>query len=310
MAFYRILSLDGGGIRGLLTAILLDRLAEWEPAYMSRVDLFAGTSTGGILALAFAAGFTPREVYEMYEQSGTAVFADTPASPNRKRGETAAWYTNHNLKRALQSVFGERTLGDLPRHVLVAAFDLDNEATGPGSFRTWKPKFFHNFPGPDSDKDELIVDVALRTSAAPIFFPIYQGYVDGGIFAKNPAMCALAQAIHPETGGQRLEDVILLSVGTGQNAQFLALAPDDDGDWGVVQWSQDMRLLNVTMGNDVSLVDFQCRQFLGERYFRLDPMLSEVVHLDGMAELRRLVSVAWQTDLRAAGAWLQQYFGS
>jgi patatin-like phospholipase/acyl hydrolase len=304
---YHILSLDGGGIRGLLTSILLDRLATAVPGYLDHFQLFAGTSTGGVLALAFAAGYTPAEAHQIYLTSGAAVFAGTAATEGRERGQTAALYSNENLKASLASIFGDRTLADLPKRVLVPAFDLDNEAAGPVAPRTWKLKFFHNFPGPDSDGHERVVDVAMRTTAAPIYFPIYQGFVDGGVVVKNPAMCALAQAIDQATGGQALADVALLAAGTGRNAAFMDLS-DDDGDWGAVQWSAGMRLLAVTMGNDVDMVDYQCRRFLGERYHRLDPLLSESVYLDGIAELRRLVEVARTEDLAGTTAWLQRYF--
>jgi patatin-like phospholipase/acyl hydrolase len=309
MSFYRILSLDGGGIRGLLTAILLARLEEAQPGVVAQSDLIAGTSIGGIMALMLAAGFSAAEVVQGVEMSGTAVFSAPSTADVNKSGETAALYNNENLKSALDMIFGERTLADLPKKVLIATFDLDSRAQGGlGSFRTWKPKFFHNFPGPDSDGHEKVVDVALRTSAAPIYFPIYQGYVDGGVVAKNPAMCALAQAIDVNSGGQALSDIALLSLGTGQNAHFLALDEGDAGNWGLAQWSVDMRLLDVTWGNDVSLVNFQCGRFLGERYHRLDPVLSEAVHLDDFAQLRRLIAVARQEDLTGATAWLQRYF--
>ena len=309
MALYRILSLDGGGIRGLMTSILLERLEAARPGMVAQTDLIAGTSIGGILALSLAAGFSAAEVTHSFEVSGTAVFPPPSLDAEQAPGETAALYANDNLKAALTAIFGDRTLADLSKKVLIAAFDLDSEAkSGLGRIRTWKPKFFHNFPGPGSDGDEKIVDVALRTSAAPIYFPIYQGYVDGGVVAKNPAMCALAQAIDAEAGRQSLTDIVLLSIGTGQNADFLAADVTNDGNWGMTQWSTDTRLLDVTWGNDVSLVDYQCRRFLGKRYHRLDPILSESIHLDDFAQLRRLVAVARQEDLADAVAWLQRYF--
>ena len=75
--------------------------------------------------------------------------------------------------------------------VLIPSFQLDNQAPHAGQ-RQWKPKFFHNYPGPDSDGAELVVDVAMRTSAAPIYFPTYQSYIDGGVVANDPSMAALA----------------------------------------------------------------------------------------------------------------------
>ena len=74
----------------------------------------------------------------------------------------------------------------------------------------WKPKFFHNFRGHDSDENELVVDVGIRTCVAPTYFPIYQGFIDGGGVAGNPSVCAIAHAINPEGAGQNLSDIVLL----------------------------------------------------------------------------------------------------
>ena len=81
-------------------------------------------------------------------------------------------YDNVNLKQILQETFGAKKLADLKPRVLIASFRLDNQAHDP-SKRTWSPKFFHNFPGPDSDGESLVVDVAMETSAAPTYFPSY-----------------------------------------------------------------------------------------------------------------------------------------
>jgi patatin-like phospholipase/acyl hydrolase len=206
---YHILSLDGGGIRGLLTTILLERLEAAVPGFLSKIELFAGTSTGGILALGLAAGVTPTAARGLYEEKGPEVFADTLFDNVRDLGNAiGAQYGNAHLKRVLTEYFGEKILDDLlPNHVLISSFDLDNGPDQPAALRTWKPKFFHNFAGPDSDGKERVVDVALRSAAAPSFFPVYQGYADGGVFANNPSMAALAQALEPTTGQQNLSDI-------------------------------------------------------------------------------------------------------
>jgi patatin-like phospholipase/acyl hydrolase len=196
-------------------------------------------------------------------------------------------------------VFGDARLGDLPRRVVVATFALDEE--GPGGQRTWKPKFFHNFPEPGtSDRDQLVADIAMRTCAAPTYFPIYQGYVDGGVAAVNPAMCGLAQALHPGTGGQRLEDVALLSVGTGVSPKHIAT---HDGDWGYAQWAP--HLLSIMFDGVSGIADYQCRQLLGERYLRYDPLLAGPIGLDDTEHMGELVAVADGVDLDGAAEWLE-----
>jgi patatin-like phospholipase/acyl hydrolase len=297
---YRVLSLDGGGILGVITATLLERLEAALPGFLARVDLFAGTSTGGILALGLASGLTPARCSELYELRGREVFP-RPLLPGFAAQFVRAKYPNAPLKRALEEQFGDQTLGDLPKKVLIASFDLDTGPESAPQLRTWKPKFFHNYPSFKSDAHERVVDVALRTSAAPTFFPIYQHYTDGGVVANNPGMCAVAQAVNQDTGGQKLEDVALLSLGTGGNPAYVAAR---DAPWGIQQWARPLVNLVLTAGA-VGLVDYQCRQILGNRYHRLNPPLPEPFTLDDVAEVPRLKAIALQADLTTTLAWLK-----
>jgi patatin-like phospholipase/acyl hydrolase len=297
---YHILSLDGGGIRGLLTAVLLERLEAARPGFLDCVDLFAGSSTGGILALGLAAGRTPGEARQLYETQGRLVFADEPIDNLRDLGHAlGAQYDNTGLRQVLTAQFGDTTLGDLRRKVLIAAFDLDNGPDHPAPVRTWKPKFFHNFPGSDSDAHERVVDVALRTSAAPAYFPVYQGYVDGGVVAGNPSMAAVAQALEPTTGGQALADLSLLSLGTGRNARTLGA---QNNDWGWLQWAPHFISLVLDGGSGVA--DYQCRQLLGPRYHRLNPLLPERIDLDDVVKVPRLAEIGSRVTLDATLDWL------
>jgi len=155
MSPYRILAIDGGGVRGVFAARILDRLQQ-ETGFLDRTDLLAGTSTGGILALGLASGLAPARMAKLYLDHSREIFA---ASLVRKvatvDGVLGARYDNAALRKVARYVFGDRKLGDLGKRVLIPTFDLDN-GDGPvplpaGALRTWKPKFFHNFPGEDSD---------------------------------------------------------------------------------------------------------------------------------------------------------------
>ena len=306
---YRILAMDGGGIRGILTAVLLQRLEKAHPGFLAQIDLFAGTSTGGILALALAAGFTPARARELYETCGKRVFADTLLDDLRDLqigslpSLAGADYDIEPLVDVLHTQIGDLLLRDLPRKVLIATFDLDNDPQDTFTVRTWKAKFFHNYPGEDSDGDQRAVDVAVRTSAAPTYFPIYQGYIDGGVIASNPAVCALAQALHPRTGGQTLGNVALLNVGTGFNPRYLEV---QDGDWGLFQWAPHM--VSLMLEGSAGVVEYQCRQILEEAYFRVNPLLPVPIGMDKINQIPLLKEVAWETDLQPALAWIDHYF--
>jgi uncharacterized protein len=301
---YRILSMDGGGIRGILTARLLERADERHPGFLSGVDLFAGTSTGGLLALGLAAGMTPAQLRQMYSDLAGKVFADSLLDNLKDLGNLiGAEYSNEPLKEVLESYFKGVTLSQLPKRVLIPAFMLDNQGEGPGDIRMWKMKFFHNYPGPDSDGGELVVDVAMRTSVAPSYFPTYQGYIDGGVAASNPAMSALAQALHNDTGGQVLQDLVLLSMGTGFNPHYLPIC---DADWGLVQWAP--HLINIMLEGSVGMVNYQCRQLLNERFFRIDPPLPRPIGLGSIKYIPELLETANNANIRPFLNWVSHYF--
>jgi uncharacterized protein len=143
----------------------------------------------------------------------------------------------------------------------------------------------------------------VRTSAAPTYFPIYQGYIDGGVVANNPSTCALAQALHPLTGEQRLEDIVLLSLGTGFNPHFL-LAEDQSA--GLLQWAP--HLVNLMLEGGAGLADYQCRQILDRRYLRVNPLLPEPIAMDAVDRISALKRIARQFDLSFAYTWIEKYF--
>ena len=329
MTAYHILALDGGGIRGYLTILLLEKLEKACPGFLEQIDLFAGTSTGSIIALALAAGKSPGEVRSLYESEGKNIFHDSLIDNIRDLGfALGAKFGNKNLKRILTSYFGDMKLEEVNKRVLVASFDLDHPPTGPDKPRMWKAKFFHNFPGEGSDGCLSVIDVALRSSAAPFYFPSYQGYVDGFVVANNPSMCALAQVIKPpcaENGNNtdfkdegtavaNLQDIILLSLGTGLNPRYIA---DDEADWGWIKWMIQLSpkrqwyalpLVFMMWEGSIELANFQCRQFLGDRFHRLDPILPGLIDIDDVKRMNLLKQVAVEEDLSETVEWLNSHF--
>lgn len=290
--YYRILSLDGGGIRGLLTCRLLVELDQCYPGFLGKVDLFAGTSTGGILALGLAAGYSPDEMADIYLKKGSLIFTkgfwDRLGDIDRFFNSD---YDNKALRAALVDKFGEEgTLGQLNKKVLISSFLLDNDAPWrktkgkkkQPAVRSWKPKFFHNYDTEDPDDNDCdanAVEVALHTSAAPTFFPLHQGYTDGGVVANNPSMCALAQAVDTKTGQQKLDNIVLLSVGTGATPKYLTGMNER---WGYLKWAPS--LLSIMMDGVSGVADFQCAKLLNERYRRVNINFTRDIGLDDVSE--------------------------
>lgn len=313
MATYRVLSLDGGGIRGIITVVLLRRLAA-EPGlegWLDRVDLIAGTSTGGLLALGLGRELDLATIEDLYLTRGDEIFDDSWLDNVVDLGKViGADYDLKGLKRELKRILGEATtLGDLSKRVLITTFDLDN-ADDPSRAgnepRTWKPKLFHNFPGDGSDAAALAWKVGVYTAAAPTYFPSYEGYVDGGVYASNPAMCALAQALDVRYGPPAaIDEVVLLSVGTGTNLHHI---PRKSVDWGYAQWAKPM--VTLMLDGVSGIADFQCRQILGPRYRRLAPVfpLGTTYAMDDVKHVQEMRSFASAVDLGHTASWLRQHW--
>ncbi len=269
------------------------------------ITMFAGTSTGGILALGLAAGLTPAQVRDLYVTNGKLIFDSSwTRDVVEIGGLSGAKCDNVNLHHILQETFGALKLKDLKPRVLIASFSLDNQAPDPSS-RTWNPKFFHNFSGEDSDGESLLVDVAMSTSAAPTYFPSYGVYVDGGVIANNPSMAAVVQALDGRNqAGERatLDGIKLLSVGTGASLQYI---DGQDHDWGDAQWIKP--ILNVMMDGGVGVADFECAQLLGDRYCRLEPIFpaGKSFPMDDVSKIVDLMDLAQSVDLTGPVAWLK-----
>jgi hypothetical protein len=301
----RVLTIDGGGIRGIVPTIVLQRLGA-EPGldgWLDRAELLAGTSTGGLIALALAAGVSLDELRALYEQRAARVFADNFFDDVRDLGKLlGADYGIDNLEREVRRVLGDRTLANLDKRVLIPAFDLDNEDPVE---RTWKPKLFHNFPGPDSDGDVPAYRVGVATAAAPTYFPTFDGYVDGGVFATNPSMCAVAQtqdARIPSAERADLGELRLLSLGTGRTLQHIE---GKRHDWGYVQWVRP--LIDLMLDGVNGIAHYQCSQLLGDRYHRVAPTLppDRQVGMDDVDAIPYLVEFASGLDLTATAHWLR-----
>lgn len=315
MTTYKVLSIDGGGIRGLISTILLQRLVKTPGLenLLDEVNLVAGTSTGGLLALAIGHGLDLSKIFDLYKENGPDVFEDTVLDDILDLGRVrGAEYDIEPLEKELKRLLDETTLGDLSKNVLITAFDLDNieqlekEGKVGQELRQWKPKIFHNFEGKGSDRAELAYKVGCYTSAAPTYFPSFEGYVDGGVFANNPSMCALAQTqdIRYEPT-PHLEDVVLFSLGTGKNLYHI---PGQTHDWGYLQWAP--RLVTLMLDGIAGIADYQCRQLLRSRYHRLAPIIPEgiSVPMDAVSpeKMDFMVKFASEYPLDETIDWLKE----
>jgi predicted acylesterase/phospholipase RssA len=233
MAAFKILSIDGGGIRGIIPAHWLTRL-EHEVALKSgrslleAFDMFAGTSTGSIIAAGLANGRSANQIRELYVANGSKIFAKPLLrDPRRYWGAFRPAYSASGLDEVLEREFGNTQFGEAKKRLLIPAFK--------GGSRTLR--LFDS--GEERDRRYLLREIVQGSCSAPTYFPaknmrmdeLSQPLLDGGLAANNPAALALAVAFKE----QRLpEDVVLVSLGTGVSQSPVTDA--QGANHGKAQW--------------------------------------------------------------------------
>lgn len=299
---WRILSIDGGGVRGYFAALMIARLVAANPRWLQQVDLIAGTSTGAIIALGLALEMAPSDIAGVYAREAESIFTTSLADRLLDAGGLIG--PRYDLRRfaaILRRLFHDVRLENLARKVVIPAFELDDKNPDPAR-RHWQARLFHNLGGPQTSGGLLARRAALYSSAVPAVFATADGFVDGGVFAANPALCALALSLDGNVREQvpRLDRVRVFSVGTGRSAQHIK---GKRLHWGLTQWAKP--LLGVTFDAGVGMVDYQCRQLLGRGYHRLNPWLDgESIPLDDAEALPKLEQAAQAAELEPTLRWL------
>jgi patatin-like phospholipase/acyl hydrolase len=270
----RVLSIDGGGIRGIIPGQILVKLEEKlkaktnnpEARISDHFDLIAGTSTGGILTLAYLCPhlndsgrpkFTAEEVVNLYLERGDEIF-NIPFSHkiSSAAGVIDEKYPAEELEDALADYFGETKLSELLKPCLITSYDI-------------KRRQGHFFTQHDAVKepgwDYYVKEVARATSAAPTYFEcskvksltnITYPLIDGGVFVNNPTLCAYAEVHKMFDGNPKAKDMVILSLGTG----YVKKSYDYNNakDWGMAEWIKP--LIDIMMSGVSEVVDYQIKQ--------------------------------------------------
>ncbi len=306
---FRILSVDGGGIRGLISALTIDeietRLSTKAGKTVRMADyfhLFAGTSTGGLIALALTApkGVSAKELADFYTADGPKIFSRTLA---RKLGTLwgfrAPKYSLQPLREAIEHRLGDSKVSEATRDLLVTSYDMNKS----------EPYFFKRWRALESEaRDFPLADPALATSAAPTYFPShgidYRALVDGGVFAGNPVVAAIAEALgrqSDEPARLRPDDLFVVSVGTGEFQTRYSQA--EVSKWGQLGWiagGDEPPILDAMLGGSSDGANYWAHMLLnhapgegvpaaaelgrGPRYYRLQVELFEAVAMDDASE--------------------------
>lgn len=264
--------------------MILKRIVEHHPNFLEEVDLICGTSVGGLLTLMLSCGYTPHECDEIFSFGCPHIFA---YDPWRVINPFRAKYSDKNKLEIMRYYFGERRFGDLTKTCVVVAFRLDGRKSKTHSFfnkEGWRPAVFSNMPRlagvVEPDLDLKVWDAAMRTSAAPTFFPVFRGYTDGGIVANNPSIIGVSKTMaHFPHISQK--NIVLLSIGAGQYPRHTSVLenvregsdsyfdkkgqfnPLYHADWGIRQWVPF--LLDIILDGDTIMTDLVMHYQLGKR---------------------------------------------
>jgi uncharacterized protein len=279
---FQILSLDGGGLRGMYSAAVLARFEEdLDVTVTDHFDLIAGTSTGGIIALALGLGIRPLEIVDFYAKLGPTVFRDRGLA-GALRQLIRSKHRTEPLTEALTDVFGEHTFGESAKRLVITSFNLGSNAVY--LFRT------PHLPTLTRDWRVRAVDVALATSAAPTYLPAFNldgiRLVDGGVWANNPVMTAVIEAVGPLHIPPAVIKVFSLGTTTDIPRRHRRL---DHG--GLIQWAHAgvdvlMRAQSISVTNHVG-------HLIGNsRIKRLDPTVPEGMFALDKADAGEMLGLA------------------
>lgn len=206
----RVLSIDGGGVRGVIPASFLASVEESiGESVVAFFDLVAGTSTGGIVALALGAGLASSEIRDFYLDRGSRVFRGQRGARALRRVVTAKYDPSH-LRAELDAVFGTTRIGESKTRLVIPSMNLTT-----GQVHLWKTSHHPRFT---EDYKHTMVEAAMATAAAPTYFRAFVSesgtpLVDGGVFANNPAGLAAVEAVG--VLGWPRDEIAILSLGCG-----------------------------------------------------------------------------------------------
>ena len=303
---HRVLSLDGGGIRGIMTGQVLVTLEEKlnkkyfevhgkqapKPIRLGQYfDIVAGTSTGGILTCLLLCRddedpeyprFSAKDAVQIYIKHGRDIFKPTFSGkmPGFLSGLSGSKFGSTQLENILKQFMGNRRMSELLKPCLITSYDIQER----------KAVFFTSHDAQCKDNADFpIWQVARSTSAAPTYFPPAKAVakdelefhtIDGGLFANNPTMCAVVEAMKifrdEKNKLSRLDDLFILSIGTGEIRKKYSYS--DAIKWGLLRWISP--IIDIMMTAVSETVDYQLKKLykaleLEKQYYRIMPELCD-----------------------------------
>ena len=268
----------------------------------------------GIVALLLASGYSPHDCSQILKSAMPHIFGSDPL---RSMNPFRAKYCDKAKEEILKYYFDDRTMGALDKSCAVVSFRVDGQPSFTHAFfkkRGWRPAVFSNLPVTENGKVKPDMglkawEAAMRTSAAPTYFPIFQGYIDGGVVANNPSVLGVTKSIvhHPRLNPN---NIFVLSIGAGcwPNDESLKLGLNGEFDLGLSQWIP--HLLDLLLEGDNVTIDMLMNYLLGQDggYHRIDPELKKRIPLDDLDSMDHLYHIARNLDMTETFKFCDRYF--
>jgi patatin-like phospholipase/acyl hydrolase len=271
---FKILSIDGGGLRGLIPLLILKYVEEktgkkiWE-----LFDLIVGTSTGGIVAAGLTATddkketlLTIEQIIDLYTKNADVIFPKKSGIGKIFNGVKSIFvpkYSPVGLDNLLKKYFKETKLSDTLKPICVTSYDLMNNEVS----------IFKSRKSQEISQNPYLYEICRATSAAPTYFPSYsmiwnnkkRTMIDGGVYVNNPTLVGISDALKNRYGRKvKLKDLKVLSLGTGTHSSNLGVK--NTPNWGIIEWAKP--ITDVMMQSSSRAVDYQVN-LLVDDYLRL-----------------------------------------
>ena len=278
---FHILSLDGGGTRGIYAAQVLASIEQMKGAPVrEQFDLIAGASTGSIMAGAAAVGMPMAEVVELFRKESPHIF---------RKGLPFSFliqskYSRRPLEQVVLSCVHDLTLGEISTPLMIVGSDIST-----GDVHVLKSRYLKDLGEPYvRDENVLLSEAILASCAAPTYFdPVPVGdflLADGGLWANNPSIIALTEAVSKFR--RSIEQVCILSIGTGHSTKLYS----QNRLWGLITGWGHQKLVSYILSLQSQASANMAKLLLSDRYLRLDPKieawpLDDIEHLDYLKTL-------------------------
>ncbi len=309
---YKIVSLCGGGIRGLMSAEILKQLWSACPNILTGTDLFAGTSTGSDITSLLVAGLTPPEIISFFQEKEVSFFQNPTGSGSREPRYDIEAAHGEQIE-----LHGLKTLNDFDQSMLLTAFNVRNS-----NHLGWTPLLYNNL-SKSTNGDTKIADAVTSSGAMPGMIGSWKGNVDGAFVNHDPTLPAIALAMNE---GIPIEEIVVICIGTGFMPTYLA---SDTSVWGAEQWQNGVPgpdhitpllvggtaspILSLTLnGTSSTLMSTLAGMMLPGRYVNINPVLKTFIsEIDtNPKDLETLVSLgrADSPQIELAKQLLQTYW--